>query len=113
LAGAAGAGLDVLDAVVRDQRAVVADGRAQDFDAVIVGALDRLRVTSKPRASNDTIAVVADLVMMLPLMSPNLLKPDTVAAAAGDLAIGDADVVATEAMHETAPGRQGMPPPSR
>ena len=38
LAGAAGAGLDVLDAVVEHQRAVVADRGAQDLDAVVVGA---------------------------------------------------------------------------
>src|SRR5471032_1771877 len=42
LPGAAGAGLDVLDTVVGDLRAVIADRRAQDFDAVVVGALNRV-----------------------------------------------------------------------
>ena len=66
-----------------------------------------LRETSKPCASNDTTAVAAVLVMMLPLMSPEtLLEPDAVAAAACDLAIGDADVASAEAMHEAAPCRQ-------
>ena len=36
----------------------------------------------------------------------DLLQPDAVAAAADDLALGDADVAPTEAMHEAAPRRQ-------
>ena len=70
LSGAAGAGLDVLDAVVEHLRAVVADRGAQDFDAVVVGAVMVLRATSRPCASNETMAVEAVSVMMLPLISP-------------------------------------------
>ena len=36
----------------------------------------------------------------------DVLEPDAVAAAADDLAIGDADVAAAEAMHQAAPRRQ-------
>ena len=91
----------------RDQRAVVADRGAQDFDAVVVGAQDRvardqqaLRVERDDRGGGgvgDDIA--ADV-------AGDVLEPDAVAAAAGDLAIGDADVAAAQAMHEAAPRRQ-------
>ena len=36
----------------------------------------------------------------------NVFQPDGAAAAAGDFAVGDADVAPAEAMHEAAPGRQ-------
>ena len=66
-----------------------------------------LRETIRPCASNDTTAVVAILVKMLPLdVAGDLLEPDAVAAAAGDFAIGDADVAPAEAMHQAAPRRQ-------
>jgi hypothetical protein len=107
LSGAAGAGLDVLDAVVRDQRAVVADGGAQDLDAVVVGRGDGVaRHDQAPGVerhhrgcgcSGDDVA--ADI-------AKNLFEPDRVAAAARDLAIDDADVATTEAMDQAAPGRQ-------
>src|ERR1700730_13279354 len=69
-----------------------------------------LRETSRPCASNDTIAVVADRVMMLPAVAAGaFLEQDAVAAAADDLAIADADIAAAEAMHQAAPGRQRDP----
>src|SRR6202011_2961279 len=93
VAGAAGAGLDVRDAVVEHLRAVVADGGAQDFDAVVVGTLNgvarnqqALRVERYDRGGggigDDVAADVAG----------DVLEPDAVATAAGDFAIGDADV---------------------
>ncbi len=105
--GAAGAGLDVLDAVVEHPRAVVADGGAQDFDAVVVGAgngvarnQQALRVERYDRGGccvgDDVAADVAG----------DILEPDAVAAAADDLAIGDPDVASPQAMHEAAPCRQ-------
>src|ERR1700690_1212195 len=52
-----------------------------------------LRETERPCASNETIAGA---------VSP----PDGVAAAAGDLAIDNANVASTETVHEAAPRRQ-------
>src|SRR6202043_3081480 len=107
LSGAAGAGLDVLDSVIEHLCAVVADCSAQDFDAVVVGALDgvarnqqALRGERHDRGGgglgDDVAADVAG----------DLLEPDAAAAAAGDLAIGDADVASTEAVQQAAPRRQ-------
>jgi len=43
----------------------------------------------------------------------DVFQPDGVAAAAGDRAIDQANVASAEAVHEAAPRRSGMPPPSR
>ena len=107
LPGAAGTGLDVLDAVVEHQRAVIADRGAQDLDAVVVGAEDGVaRDQQAPRVERDDRGgggvgddVAADI-------AGNLFEPDAGAAAACYLAIDDADVGAAEAMHQAAPGRQ-------
>src|SRR5450631_691519 len=104
LSGAAGAGLDVLDAVVCDQRAVVADGVAQDFDAVVAGADngvarndEALRIERdngcRGCRGNDVAADIAG----------DVFQPDAVAAAAGEFAIDNADVAAAQAMHQAAP----------
>src|SRR4029453_10922031 len=107
LAGAAGAGLDVLDAVVEHERAVITDCGAQDLDAVVVGAQDRVarddqakRIERDHSRGGDISEDVARDV------AGDLLEPDAVAAAGGDVAIGDADVAPAEAMHEAAPLRQ-------
>src|SRR5205807_3140923 len=104
---AAGAGLDVLDAVVGDQRAVVADVRAQDLDAVVVGAGDGVAGDAETPGverhhcrHRDVGKDVAGDV------AGYLLEPDAAAAGAGDLAIGDADVAAAEDMDQPAPRRQ-------
>src|SRR5882724_3574179 len=106
LPGAAGARFDVLDAVVRDQRAVVADRRAQDFDTVVAGACDAVarddqafrieRHDRRHRGVADDVA--ADIAL-------DLFEPDRATAAADDLAIGDANVAAGEAVDQPAPGR--------
>ena len=63
--------------------------------------------TTSPCASNDRMPVVAILEMMLPLIAPDdVFQPDAVAAAAGDLAIGDPDIASVQAVHQPAPGRQ-------
>ena len=66
-----------------------------------------LRETSRPCASNETIAVAADVGDDVTAdIAGDLLEPDAGAAAAGDFAIDDADIASAEAMHEAAPGRQ-------
>ena len=107
LAGAAGACLDVLDAVVRNQRAVVADRRAQDLDAVVIGALDRVArhdqaecVERYHRGRRDSGKDIAGDI------AGHLLQPDAVTAAVDDLALADADIAPTEAMHQATPRRQ-------
>ena len=67
-----------------------------------------LRETISPSASNDTTADVAIFGKdVAGDVARHLFDPDAVAAAGRDLAIGDADVAAAEAMHQAAPCRQG------
>src|ERR1700682_2577840 len=69
-----------------------------------------LRETIRPCASNDTTAVAAILPKMLPLMSPETPRArGRLPPAAGEFAIGDADVAPADAMHEAAPRRQRYP----
>ena len=66
-----------------------------------------LRDTIRPCASNEVMPVTAMLRKNVAAdIAGHILEPDAVAAAVGDLAIGDADVAAAEAMHEAAPRRQ-------
>src|SRR4029079_4200317 len=105
LPGAAGPGLDVLDAIVEHQRAVVADRGTQDLDAVVIGADNRvarhhqaLRVERGDAGDRDIAKNIAADV------AGDVLEPDAVAAAVDDLAVDDANVAPAEAMHEAAPG---------
>ena len=90
-----------------NQRAVVADRGAQDFDAVVVGAGNGVarddqaeRIERHHGGGRDLGKNVAGDI------AGDLLEPDAVAAAGRDLAIGDADVASAEAMHQAAPRRQ-------
>ena len=66
-----------------------------------------LRDTLRPCASNETTAVAAMLVKMLPEMSPETCSSQMpLPPRAGDLAIGDADVAAAKDMDQAAPCRQ-------
>ena len=66
-----------------------------------------LRETIRPSASNDTTAVVAIFVKMLPEMSPETCSSQMpLPPLPRYFAIGDADVAPAEAMHQAAPLRQ-------
>src|SRR5579872_4517970 len=104
---AAGAGLDILDAVVGDQRAVVADRRPQDLDAVVVGTPDRVARDDQPlgveRYDRGRSDVGEDIAADV---AGNLLEPDAVAAAVADFTTADADIAAAQAMDQAIPRRQ-------
>src|SRR5262249_44500922 len=107
LAGAAGTGLDVFDTVVEHQRSIVADRGAQDLDAVVVRAQDRVArddQAERVEGDNGRRGDVGEDVLRD--VAGDLLEPDAVAAARNDIAIVDANVTSAEAMHEAAALRQ-------
>ena len=104
LAGAAGAVVDRLDAVVDDHGAVVAGSAAPDLDAVVAGAgngvardQQRARIEGMDR---DVGAVGQDRVDDLAV---DRGAGDGGAAGAEDFAIGDLDAADVLEMHEAAP----------
>src|SRR5262249_35107565 len=102
---AAGAGLDVLDAVVGNQRTVVAHFRAQDLNAVVVGTYDGVarsdQALSVERGDRRSRGVGDDVIGNF---ARDLLEPDAVAAAAHDLAIAEADGAPGQAVDQAAAG---------
>src|SRR5262249_10158486 len=104
LARAAGAVGDVLDAVVDDQRTVVAARRAPDLNAVVAGAIDPVardhEAARIERMDGDVGRIRERGVDHLAVGGG---ADEAVAAGAPDLAVGYLDAAAIFQLHETAP----------
>ncbi|BEV46928.1 hypothetical protein CRBSH125_31110 [Afipia carboxidovorans] len=107
MSGAAGAGFDVFDAIIGDDGAVVAGGRAQNLDAILGSILNNVlrdqeaeRIDADDRGSDRLADGGAANI------AGARLQPDGVAAASENVAIGDMDVAAGLQADKASPLRQ-------
>ena len=98
--------VDAFDAVVDDQRAVVARRAAPNQDAAIAGAANRVAGNRQPARIDREDGGIAAADGVAVHFALDRLERNAVAAGIDDLAIGDADCAALRHMQQPAAFRQ-------